>query len=224
MFLNADIIFGLVVIFIGLTIEIRGWKIHQQIIGLSGLIVGLVVGDFCTQVLSIDSIILKYLILAISSITFTILYFVYMRISISVTSGIVGALIVSGFTSSNTITEWSLNYINYQTNFNYPALIATFILSSYAGYRFYKIGYIILSIGIGSILVAYGGEIAKLWSYNFLGIFLLMSLLLGAVVQLSEEGTIRERRLLMQSKFCPKCGKQIEPNAKNCPKCGNHLN
>jgi hypothetical protein len=225
MLLNADLFIGAVIIFVGLAIEIRGWKLHQQIVGISGFIIGLVVGDFIgSEVLNLDFIVWRILILTASSIGFTILFFVYMKISIGVTSGIVGALIVSGFTSSRTLAEWSLNYVNYRTNFNYPALIITFALAGYAGYRYYKLGYIILSTGIGSILVAYGGEIANIWSYSYLGIFLLISLMLGVVAQLSEEGVIRERRLLVKEfRFCPKCGKPIDSNSATCPKCGRSI-
>ena len=225
MLLTADLFIGAVIIFVGLAIEIRGWRLHQQIVGISGFIVGLVVGDFIgSQVFNLDFIVWRIVILAASSIGFTILFFVYMRISIGVTSGIVGALIISGFTSSRTLAEWSLNYVVYRTNFNYPAMIIAFALSGYAGYRFYKLGYIILSTGIGSILVAYGGEISGLWSYSYLGIFLLMSLMIGVIVQLSEEGIIRERRLLVKDfKFCSKCGKPIDSDSDTCPNCGNSI-
>jgi hypothetical protein len=223
MLLNADFVFGAIIIFIGLAVETIGWKIHQQIVGVSGFVVGLVVGDFIgSQLLQVDFVVWRILILAASSIMFLILFFIYIRISIGVTSGIVGALIVSGFTSSRTIAEWSLNYSLFQTHYNYTALIAAFAVSSYAGYRFFKLGYIILSTGIGSILVAYGGVISGLWTYSFLGIFLLLSLMLGVIVQLSQEGIIRERRLqIKEFKYCPKCGILIGKNTIVCSKCGS---
>jgi hypothetical protein len=224
MLINTDFVFGAIIIFVGLAVETIGWKIHQQIVGISGFVVGLVIGDFIgSQVLRIDFVVWRILILAASSIMFFILFFVYIKISIGVTSGIVGALIVSGFTSSRTIAEWSLNY-TIQTNYNYPALIIAFAVSSYAGYRFFKLGYIILSTGIGSILVAYGGIISGLWTYSFLGVFLLLSLLLGVIVQLSQEGIIRERRLqILEFKYCPKCGKLLDKNSVVCSKCGSPI-
>jgi hypothetical protein len=223
MLLNADFVFGAIIIFIGLAIETIGWKIHQQIVGVSGFVVGLVVGDFIgSQLLQLDYVVWRILILAASSIMFFILFFVYMRISIAVTSGIVGALIVSGFTSSRTLADWSLTYTVFQTNYNYSALIIAFTVSFYAGYRFFKLGYIILSTGIGSILVAYGGIISGLWTYNYLGIFLLLSLLLGVIAQLSQEGIIRERRLqVKQFRYCQKCGKLLGKDSDVCPKCGS---
>jgi|WetSurMetagenome_2_1015567.scaffolds.fasta_scaffold93267_2 hypothetical protein len=222
MLFNAEFFFGAIVILVGLAVELVGWKIHQQIVSVSGFIVGLVVGDFIwSQVFYVDYIFWRIFILATFSIIFFVLFFVYIRISIGVTLGIVGALIVSGFTSSRTIADWSLNYVFFQTNYNYPVLVIAFAISSYAGYRFFKLGYIILSTGIGSILVAYGGIISGLWTYNYLGIFLLLSLLLGSIVQLSQEGIIRERRLqIMDFKYCPKCGKLIDKNSAICSKCG----
>jgi len=225
MLLNTDFVFGVFIIFIGLAVDTIGWKIHKQILPVSGLVIGLVVGDFVgSQVLNLDNILLRILILATSCITFFIIFFVYVRISISVTSGIVGALIVSGFTSSRTITEWTLNYAIFQTNYNYSALLIAFAISSYVGYRFFKLGYIILSTGIGSILVAYGGIISGMWTYSFLGIFLLLSLFLGVIMQLSQEGVIRERRLQTKEfKYCPNCGKLIESNSVVCSNCGSPL-
>jgi len=221
MLFYADFFLGVAIILVGFSIETIGWKIHQQIIGISGFIVGLVFGDFIvTQVLLLDSVVWRVGILLASSFAFAILFFVYLKISIAVTSGIVGALIVSGFTSSRTIAEWSLSSTVFQTNYNYPALIVAFALSSYAGYRFYRIGYIILSTGIGSILVAYGGIVSGLWTYSFLGIFLLLSLLLGVIVQLSQEGAIREQRLQAEFIYCPKCGEPIGKDTIICSKCG----
>jgi hypothetical protein len=221
MLINADFVFGAIIIFVGLAVELIGWKLHQQIVGVSGFVVGLVVGDFLgSQVLQIDYFLWRILILAAFSVGFFVLFFVYLRISIAVTSGIVGALIVSGFTSSRTIAEWSLNYVFFQTNYNYPVLIIVFAISSYAGYRFFKLGYIILSTGIGSILVAYGGIISGLWTYSYLGIFLLLSLLLGVIVQLSQEGIIRERRLQVKDfKYCRRCGNLIEKDSVICSRC-----
>ena len=187
MIVNVVFLFGVALIIIGFAVELMGWKIHQQIVSISGFIVGLVIGDFLgVQILNLDFFLWRLLILGVSSIIFTALFFIYIRISIGVTSGIVGALIVSGFTSSRTIAEWSLNYSEFQTHFNYPALVLAFVVSCYAGYRFYRLGYIILSTGIGSILFAYGGVISGLWTYSYLGVFLLLSLMLGAVAQLSE--------------------------------------
>ena len=225
MIYNPVFFFGVLIIIIGLAIELMGWKIHQQIVGVSGVIVGFVVGDFVGgAILNLDLLPWRTALIAASTIAFFILFFVYIRASIAVTSGIVGALIVSGFTSSRTITEWSLNYAVFQTNYNYPLLFVAFAVSSIAGYRFYKLGYIILSTGIGSILVAYGGNIAGLWGYDHLGIFLLLSLMLGAIVQFSEEGIIRERRLQAQKfKFCPKCGRPISIDTMTCTKCENKI-
>jgi hypothetical protein len=225
MLLNAELFFGAAIIIIGLALETMGWKIHRQIIGLSGLIVGLVVGDFIgTQLLGLNFILWRVIILAFSSLLFIVLFFVYMRISIGITSGIMGSLIISGFTSSRTLAEWNLNYAIFQTNYNYPSLILAFAISSYAGYRFYKLGYLILSTGIGSIIVAYGGIISGFWTYDNLGIFLLLSLLLGVILQLSQEGVIRERRLQIRTfKFCAKCGKPLEANSGTCSRCGNPI-
>jgi hypothetical protein len=225
MLLNTVFFLGVAIILVGFAVETMGWKIHQQIVGLSGFIVGLVVGDFIgSQILHLDFIVWSVALQVVSSFIFTVLFFVYMRISIGITSGIVGALIVSGFTSSSTLTEWSLNYTVFQTNFNYPALILAFSVSGYAGYRFYRLGYIILSAGIGSILVAYGGLIAGFWTYSYLGIFLLLSLMLGMIVQLSEAGIIRERKIMAKElKFCPNCGKPIELNSTVCIKCGARI-
>jgi hypothetical protein len=222
MLLIIEFLFGIALIFVGFAVETLGWRLHQQIVGISGFIVGLVIGDFIgSQVLSLDFFVWKLAILVVSSVAFSILFFVYMRISIAVTSGIVGALIVSGFTSSRTLVEWSLDYSIFQTNFNFPALIIAFAVSTYVGYRFYKLGYIILSTGLGSILVAYGGIISGFWTYSYLGIFLLLSLLLGVIVQLSHEGIIRGRRLQIQEfRYCTKCGNLLSKNSDVCPKCG----
>jgi hypothetical protein len=225
MLLNAVFFSGAALILTGIAIELIGWKIHQQIVVVSGFIVGLVVGDFIgVQMLNLDFLLWRLFILAVSSIAFTVLFFVYIRASIGVTSGIVGALIISGFTSSQTITEWSLNYALFETNFNYPALILSFVASALAGYRFYKLGYIILSAGIGSILVAYGGIVIGFWTYSYLGIFLLLSLMLGVIVQLSEEGVIREQRLMAKEfRYCQGCGKPIDISSMICSKCGRPI-
>ena len=222
MLLNTDFVCGAIIIFVGLAVETIGWKIHQQIVSISGIIVGFIVGDFIiNQVFNIDNSLFRIAILAVFSVAFFVIFFVYMRISIAVTSGIMGALIVSGFTSSRTIVEWSFPYAIFQTNFNYPALIIALTVSSYAGYRFYKLGYIILSTCLGSILVAYGGILSGLWAYSYLGIFLLLSLLLGVIVQLSQEGAIRERRLLVREfRYCEKCGNILDKNSAICSKCG----
>ena len=216
---------GILIIITGLTIEILGWRLHQQLIEFSGLIVGLVIGDFVSsQILRLNFFFLYISILIISGIAFTVIFFVYQRISISIVSGLVGALIVSGFTSSRTLSEWVLNYPIFQTNFNLPVLIISFMVSSFIGYRFSKLGYIWLSSGIGSILLAYGGYVSNFWAYSNLGLFLLLSLLVGVIAQLSREGGIRERsQLLSTFLFCPNCGEKLDANSRICPKCGKHV-
>lgn len=200
MFLLPDFLFGVFLIFLGLAILALGWKIHQQIVGITGFISGLVFGDFIgSQLFRFDFFLLKLTLIIISSIAFSLLFFIYMRFSIGITSGIIGAIIISGFTSSKTLIGWALDYAIFQTNYNYAALILSFIIFGIAGYRFYKLGYIILSTGIGSILFSYGGIFVGLWNYDRQGIFLLLSLMLGIIIQLSQEGAIREQRMRINS-------------------------
>ncbi len=220
--INAEFFYGISLMIIGFGIEALGWKIHQQIVGISGLVFGLVVGDFIgSQLLRLDFL-FRVVILLMTGLGFFLLFFIYMRASIAFTSGVIGALIVSGFTSYQILTEWRLTYAVFQTVYNYPALLISFLLSFLAGYRYYKLGYIVLSTGIGSIFIAYGGIFIGIWSYNGLGLFVLLSLMLGAIIQLSQEGAIRERKLQFKEfKYCPSCGKLLDLGSTACSKCGN---
>ena len=222
MMIRAEFFYGIALILIGFGIEALGWKIHQQIVGVSGFVFGLVVGDFVGSQLFHLDFLFRVVILLIAGFGFLLLFFIYMRVSVAFTSGIIGALIVSGFTSYQMITEWRLTYAVFQTVYNYPALLLSFLVSFLAGYRYYKLGYIVLSTGIGSIFIAYGGIFTGIWDYNGLGIFVLLSLMLGAIIQLSQEGAIRERRLQFKEfKYCPSCGKLLDVGSTVCSKCGN---
>jgi predicted RNA-binding Zn-ribbon protein involved in translation (DUF1610 family) len=111
-----------------------------------------------------------------------------------------------------------------ETKYNYLPIIVAFLISSYVGLRFYRLGYIILSTGIGAILIATGGTVARLWNIDRIGWPMLLSLFLGTIIQLAQEGTKREIILKKQEmKYCSSCKKEHPKEYLVCPDCGTPL-
>ncbi len=225
MLFSTDLIYGLIIIIIGFSIETIGWRIHRPMIGFSGLVVGGWLGNLlAVNLLNLNNLTWRLTILGIASVAMAIAFLVYEKISVGITSGLVGAMIVSGFTSTSTLIGWRMNSPLIEVHFNYPVVLIAFVISSYVGWRYFKLGYIILSTGIGSILVASGGILAGLWNYDNLGIFVLLSLFMGVIAQLSQEGTRRE--IVMDAKtykFCPYCGEVLSKDSLICSRCGRSI-
>jgi len=225
MLFSTDLAYGVIIIVIGFSIETIGWRIHRAMIGISGFVTGGVIANFlATNLLNLSDLTWMLALLSILSVATAIAFLVYEKISVGITSGLVGAMIVSGFTSTRTLIGWRMNFPLIEPHYNYPVVSIAFLISTYIGWRYFKLGYIILSTGIGSILVASGGILAGLWNYDNLGIFVLLSLMIGAIVQLSQEGTRREQILRVNEyKFCPYCGEMLAKGSYICSRCGNSI-
>jgi hypothetical protein len=191
-------------------------------IALSGFVIGVILGNLIVVALGFFSDIVLIGGLSILSGIFTaIIFIVYKKTSIGVTSGLIGAAISSDLTSTRTIVDWNFGFPIIETRYNYLPIFIAFLVSSYLGLRFYRLGYIILSTGIGAILIATGGTVARLWSIDRVGFPLLLSLFLGTIIQLAQEGSKRETSLLeREKKFCSSCKKRYPKNYLVCPDCG----
>jgi hypothetical protein len=222
---DSSLLVGVIIILLGFTIASVGWKIHRAMIALSGFVIGaiacnLIIASFA--LLSDIAWIWSFSIL--TGFLTAILFIIYEKTSIGITSGLIGAAIISDLTSTRILIGWDYGYPILETRLNYLPISIAFLISTYAGLRFYKIGYIILSTGIGAIIVAWGGTVAGLWAINRVGFPLLLSLFLGAIIQLAQEGSrreiiIREREMV----FCSKCNKSHPKDYLVCPDCGTIL-
>ena len=214
------------IIIIGFIIATIGWKIHNGMIAVSGFVIGALVGERIVVALGFASdIVLIGCLSIVSGIITTIIFLVYEKTSIGLTSGLIGAAISSDLTSTRTLINWSLGFPIIETKYNYLPIVVVFLLSSYLGLRFHRIGYIILSTGIGAILITTGGTVAQLWSIDRIGWPMLLSLFLGTIIQLAQEGTKREIILQEQEmKYCSSCNKSHQKDYRICPDCGTPLN
>lgn len=222
---NSSLLAGAIIILIGFTIATVGWKIHRAMMALSGFVIGAIACNLIIASLAFFSDITWIWGLSIlSGILTAIIFIVYEKTSIGVTSGLIGAAIISDLTSTRTLVGWDYGYPILETRLNYLPISIAFLISTYAGLRFYKIGYIILSTGIGAILVAWGGTVAGLWAIERVGFPILLSLFLGTIIQLAQEGLKRE--LIIQEremKYCSKCNKTQPKDYLVCPDCGTLL-
>ncbi|MCX6653983.1 MAG: hypothetical protein NTY03_02550 [Candidatus Bathyarchaeota archaeon] len=223
--LSPNFLAGAIIILIGFTIATIGWKIHSTMIALSGFVVGVIIGNrivvglgFFTDLVLIGGLSIIMGLLA------AIIFVVYEKTAIGVTSGLIGAAISSDFTSTRTLVGWEYGFPMLETKYNYIPIIVAFLISSYVGLRFYRLGYIILSTGIGAILIATGGTVARLWNIDRIGWPMLLSLFLGTIIQLAQEGTKREIILQKQEmKYCSNCKKGHPKEYLVCPDCGTPL-
>jgi hypothetical protein len=223
--LSPNFLAGGVVILIGFTIATLGWKIHSVMMALSGFVVGVIIGNrivvdsgFFTDIVLIGSLSI------LSGLIAAIIFNVYEKTAIGVTSGLIGAAISSDLTSTRTLVGWEYGFPMLVIKYNYIPIIVVFLISSYIGLRFYRLGYIILSTGIGAILIATGGTVARLWSIDRIGWPMLLSLFLGTIIQLAQEGTKREIILQKQEmKYCSSCKKSHPKDYLVCPDCGTPL-
>jgi hypothetical protein len=214
---------GVIIILIGFIIATIGWKIHGVMIALSGFVIGVIIGNRIVVASGFFSDIFLIGGLSILSGIFAAIVFnVYEKAAIGVTSGLIGAAISSDLTSTRTIIDWNYGFPIIETKLNYLPIFIAFIISVYIGSRFYKLGYIILSTGIGAILVATGGTVARLWTFDRVGFPLLLSIFIGAIVQLAQEGSKRET-YLQEKKFCSSCNKKYPKDYLVCPDCGASL-
>jgi hypothetical protein len=222
---NFSLIVGAVIIVIGFAVATIGWKIHRAMIALSGFVIGALSCNLIIASLSlIDDLTWIWGLSITAGILSAILFIIYEKKSIGVTSGIIGAAIISDLTSTHILVGWDYGYPILETRLNYIPILLAFLISTYAGLRFYKIGYIILSTGIGAILVAWGGIVSGIWVVSRVGFPILLSLLLGIIIQLAQEGSrreliIREREML----YCSKCNRTLPKEYKVCPDCGTLL-
>lgn len=225
MIFSIDLAFGLMIIIVGFSIETIGWRIHSAMIGISGFVVGGFIANFlATNLLNLGDLTWRFGVVGLASVATALAFLIYEKISVGITSGLVGAMVVSGFTSTRTLIGWRMNSPLIEPHYNYPVVLIAFVISSYVGWRYFKLGYIILSTGIGSILVVSGGILAGLWNYDNLGVFVLLSLMIGAIVQLSQEGTRREQLIEVNKyKYCPKCGEALVNGSLICPRCGESI-
>lgn len=216
---------GSAIIIIGFIVATIGWKVHSFMIVIAGFVIGMIVCNLA--IVSFFPFIDFMWIWGLSIFTgvFTaILFMIYEKTSIGVTSGLIGAAIISDLTSTRTLIGWETGYPLLETRLNYLPILITLIISSYAGLRFYKIGYIILSSGIGAILIAWGGTIAGLWPLDRVGFPILLSIFLGTIIQLAQEG--KKRDLLIEKhgmKYCSKCSQSYTKEYLVCPTCGTLL-
>jgi hypothetical protein len=222
---TSSLLAGAIIILLGFAIATIGWKIHRAMIALSGFVIGAIACNLIIASLAFFSDIAWIWGLSIlSGILTAILFIVYEKTSIGVTCGIIGAAIISDLTSTRTLVGWEYGYPMLETRLNYIPVSIAFLISTYAGLRFYKIGYIILSSGIGAILVAWGGTVAGLWAIDRVGFSLLLSLFLGTIIQLAQEGSKREMIIQeREMKYCSKCNKSHPKDYLVCPDCGTPL-
>jgi len=222
---TSSLLVGILVIFIGFIIATLGWKIHSVMIAISGFVIGVIASNLIVTSLAFFSDIAWIWGISILSGIFTaIIFIVYKKTSIGVTSGLIGAAIISDLTSTRTLVGWDYGYPILETRLNYLPISIAFLISTYAGLRFYKLGYVILSAGIGAILVAWGGTLSGLWAIDRIGFPLLLSLFLGAVIQLAQEGSKREMAIRdREMKYCSKCKKGHPKDYLVCPDCGAPL-
>lgn len=222
---NASFLAGASIIIIGFSIATKGWQIHRVMIALSGFVIGALSCNLAIITLTSFNNITGIWGLSLSSgILVSILFMIYEKTSIAVTSGLIGATIISDLTSTRSLVGWDYGYPVLETRLNYLPIIIVFLISTYAGLRFYKIGYIILSTGIGSILIAWGGIVAGLWAIDRVGFPILLSLFLGAIFQLAQEGTKREVTARKREMVvCSKCNRNLPKEYRVCPECGTPL-
>jgi predicted RNA-binding Zn-ribbon protein involved in translation (DUF1610 family) len=223
--LSPNFLAGAIIILTGFTIATIGWKIHSAMIALSGFVIGVIIGNrivvglgFFTDLVLIGGLSI------ITGLLAAIIFVVYEKTAIGVTSGLIGAAISSDFTSTRTLVGWEYGFPMLETKYNYIPIIVAFLISTYVGLRFYRLGYIILSTGIGAILIATGGTVSRLWAIDRIGWPMLLSLFLGAIIQLAQEGTKREIILMEQEmKYCSSCKKSHPKDYLVCPDCGTPL-
>ncbi len=186
---NFSLIAGAIVILLGFTIATIGWKIHRSMIALSGFVIGVISCDLIIYSFNLFSdVVFLWGLSILAGVLVGALFIIYEKISIGLTSGFIGAAIVSDLTSTRTLVGWNFGYPILETRLNYLPILIAFTLSTYAGLRFYRIGYIILSTGIGALLVAWGGTITGFWAVDRVGFPIILSLFIGAIMQLSQEG------------------------------------
>jgi hypothetical protein len=223
--LSPNLLAGVIIIIIGFTIASIGWKIHSAMIAFSGFVVGTIIGNRIFVALGFFSdLVLIGGLSILSGIIIAIIFIVYEKTSIGITSGFMGAAIISDLTSTRTLVGWEYGFPMLETKYNYLPILVAFLVSSYIGLRFYRLGYIILSTGIGAILIATGGTVARLWSIDRIGWPMLLSLFLGSIIQLAQEGTKREIILKEQEmKYCSSCNISHPKDYLVCPDCGKPL-
>ena len=223
--LSPNFLAGAIIILIGFTIATIGWKIHSTMIALSGFVVGVIIGYRAAVALGfITDLVLIGGLSFLSGLIAAIIFVVYEKTAIGVTSGLIGAAISSDLSSTRTLVGWEYGFPMLEIRYNYLPIIVVFIISSYVGLRFYRLGYIILSTGIGAILIATGGTVARLWDIDRIGWPMLFSLFLGTIIQLAQEGTKREIILQKQEmKYCSSCKKSHPKDYLVCPDCGTPL-
>ena len=223
--LSPNFLAGVIIILIGFTIATIGWKIHSAMIALSGFVIGVIIGNRIVVALGFFSdLVLIGGLSILSGLLAAIIFIVYEKTAIGVTSGLIGAAISSDLTSTRTLVGWEYGFPMLETKYNYIPIIIAFLISSYIGLRFYRLGYIILSTGIGAILIATGGTVARLWNIDRIGWPMLLSLFLGMIIQLAQEGTKREIILQKQEmKYCSSCKKSHPKDYLVCPDCGTPL-
>ena len=223
--LSPNFLAGVIVILIGFVIATIGWKIHSGMIVLSGFVIGAIIGERIVVILGFfsDVVLLGGFSILLGIIT-AIFFLIYEKTSIGVTSGLIGAAISSDLTSTRTLVNWNFGFPVIETKYNYLPIFVVFLISLYLGLRFYRLGFIILSTGIGAILIATGGTIAQLWSVDRIGWPMLLSLFLGTIIQLAQEGSKREIILQEQElKYCSSCNKNQPKDYLVCPDCGAPL-
>ncbi len=223
---TLSILLGFLLLFFGFSIILVGWKIHRQMIGLAGFITGALIGNFIyVEILRQDFFVFQLVLVPLVGVAFLIIFLVYERWALSITGGVVGALVISGFTSTRVLIDWDAETPIFAPHYNYVALFAAFLVFFYLSHKFFKLGYIFLSTFIGSIFIAYGGVGIGFWSYDNLGLFLLLSILTGIIIQLHSEGEVKERLLRINDyKYCISCGNQLKPGTLKCPRCGKNNN
>jgi len=223
--LSPNFLAGTVIILIGFTIATIGWKIHSAMIALSGFVVGVIIGNRIIVALGFfTDLVLVGGLSILSGLIAAIVFIVYEKTAIGVTSGLIGAAISSDLTSTRTLIGWEYGFPILETKYNYIPIIVTFLISSYVGLRFYRLGYILLSTGIGAILIATGGTVARLWNIDRIGWPMLLSLFLGTIIQLAQEGTKREiTSQKLEMKYCSSCKKSHPKDYLVCPDCGTLL-
>ena len=191
-------------------------------IGLAGFITGALIGNFLyVEILRLDFFVLQLALVPLVGVAFLIIFLVYERWALSITGGVVGALVISGFTSTRVLIDWDAETPIFAPHYNYIALLAAFLVFFYLSHKYFKLGYIFLSTCIGSILIAYGGVGIGFWSYDNLGLFLLLSLFTSIIIQFHGEGEVKERLLRISDyKYCIACGNKLNPGTLQCPRCG----
>jgi len=177
---------GIIVLLIGLGIACFGWKIHRALIAIMGFLIGGALGFLLlgAALRDLGGALLAFFIVGVFSAWF---FSTYEKIAVGLGAGFIGADIVADLTAKHTYSSSFFGIPVYDTQYNYPVIIIAFLISAYLGWQFYKLGYIIITSGIGASLISIGGAFIGFWGLANTTIPLLGAFLLGIIVQYIQE-------------------------------------